>query len=248
MQVVAATEIADDYLDSTDHIAYQYSNLIQPHVLFFNVDRRTRSILNVSTNVDQWLDLSAVEVVGRTLSDDLFSGIDAVLDAIERREIKSSRIFSRRVQHTDGQPLLCRITPTAMRWLVELELEHHPCDVEVDTQKLEQLLLEQVQSLNCESSIQEIVNSTTRQLRELLGYERGMCYQFDEQNNGEVIAEATATPGEEKYLWLRFPARDIPRTAREMLVSSPVRTTLDQSLECNQIYRGEIPKHKTMWI
>ncbi len=53
MQAVAATEVLDDYLDSTDHIAYQFSNLIQPHVLFLNVDRQTRTILNVirmSTN------------------------------------------------------------------------------------------------------------------------------------------------------------------------------------------------------
>ncbi|MCC6512033.1 MAG: hypothetical protein IT423_23245, partial [Pirellulaceae bacterium] len=55
MAIVAAVEVVDDYLDSTDHIAYQFSNLIQPHVLFFNVDRQKRTILNTSTNVEEWL-------------------------------------------------------------------------------------------------------------------------------------------------------------------------------------------------
>ncbi len=67
------------------------------------------------------------------------------------------------------------------------------------------------------------------------------CYQFDAENNGEVIVESTAVPGNEKYLGLRFPARDIPRTARDILLASPIRTTLDQRLECFRIYPSRDP-------
>ena len=236
MQVVAASEVTDDYLDSTDHIAYQYSNLIQPHALFCNVDRQTRCVLNVSTNVDQWLDCSVAEAIGKILSDDLLPGIENVLQTVEHRPAQSPQLFCKRVHGRDGQPLICRISATTTRWLIELEQEQHPNDCQVATEQLERLLLEQIQTLNGNHSVQEIVTSATCRLRQLLGYERGMCYQFDEENNGEVIVESTAVPGDEKYLWLRFPARDIPRTAREMLTTTSIRTTIDQTRDCHEIF------------
>lgn len=233
---VAAAKIEDDYLDSTDHIAYQYSNLIQPHVLFLYVERKKRAILNVSTNVGNWLGVKVAEVIGRVLNDDLFPGISGVLQDMENREENSAQIYSQRVTDRAGQAILCRVVATSTRWIVELEMEGHPCDVEVETSQLERLLLDEIRTFNCDLSVPELVNTTTQKLREILGFERGMCYKFDDENNGEVIAESTAEPENQKYLWLRFPARDIPQTAREMLHASPIRTTLDQRLECHQIF------------
>ena len=244
MAIIAASEIADDYLDSTDHIAYQYSNLIQPHVLFFNVDRHNQVILNTSTNVKEWLGISEREAPGKTLTDDLLPGISVVLHEMEQCDTGITRIFSKCVKDQNNNPLLCRVFATTTSWLVELELEYHVCDSEVDEHQLEALLLDGIHSLGCDLSIQELVDNVSRTLREVLGYERGMCYQFDEENNGEVIAESIAFPEVTKYLGLRFPSRDIPRTAREMLQASPIRTTLDQELECNQVFPSMDPHSK----
>jgi light-regulated signal transduction histidine kinase (bacteriophytochrome)/ActR/RegA family two-component response regulator len=241
MAFVAAAEIADDYLDSTDHIVYQYSNLIQPHVLFLNVDRQKQVILNTSTNVEKWLGMSTKEVIGRELTDDLLLGISVVLHEMEQRATNAAQIFIQCVKDQNNNPLLCRVFATSTTWLVELELEHHACNCEVNNHQLEELLLEGIRSLSCDFSIQELIDKVTRNLREVLGYERGMCYQFDEDNNGEVIAESTALPEDAKYLGLRFPSRDIPRTAREMLHASPIRTTLDQELECNHVFPSMDP-------
>jgi light-regulated signal transduction histidine kinase (bacteriophytochrome)/ActR/RegA family two-component response regulator len=236
MQEVAASEVADDYLDSTDHIAYQYSNLIQPHVLFLNVDRHERLILNVSTNVCDWLATSAQEIVGKPLDDDLFPGITEVLLECEQRHEAKPSLFSHHVQGPDGKPQLCRVFATPTRWMVELENAVHPCSVEIDGQRLERLVLEATQALSNDVSIHDLVTQVSASLRELLGFERGMCYQFDDENNGEVIAEATSSPDTLKYFGLRFPSRDIPRTAREMLLSSPIRATIDQQQECSEIF------------
>ncbi len=241
MQIVAAAEVVDDYLDSTDHIAYQFSNLIQSHIMFFNVDRETHSILNVSTNVQHWLGVSPADIVDRILTDELFPGISDALRTVEQRFSQPGRSFLTRIEHPDGRQLLCRIVATSTRWLVEVELEQHACDIKVDRQRLDEFLLSRIQSLGGIGSLPEFVTHTTAQLRKLLGFQRGMCYQFDQENNGEVIAESTATPGDEKYLGLRFPARDIPRTAREMLIASPIRTTLDQQDDCHQIYPSRDP-------
>lgn len=236
MQVVPASEVTDDYLDSTDHIAYQHSNLIQPHVLFLNVDRRQRLILNVSTNVCDWLGISAQDIVGKPLDDDLFSGITDVLRACDPVQGTRPYFFNKHVNGPEGKPLLCRVFATPTRWLVELEHASHPCGVEVDRQRLGRLVLEATKALSSDLSIHELVAQVSGSLRELLGFERGMCYRFDEENNGEVIAETTSSPETVKYLGLRFPSRDIPRSAREMLLACPIRATIDQRQECNAIY------------
>ncbi len=111
MQLVAATEVIDDHLESADHIAYQYSNLIQPNTLFLNVDRRSHSILNVSSNVDQWLGLNSTEVLGLVLDDDLCVGIAAVLDEVEERPIGQTYLFDQCFSGVDKKALLLESPP-----------------------------------------------------------------------------------------------------------------------------------------
>ena len=241
MQTVAATDLKSDFLDSTDHIAYQYSNLIQSHILFLNVDRQRIVILNVSTNASDWLGVDATEVIGRVLTDDLLPGITGVFQAMEHRAMQTAHIFNQSVRDRDNQPVICRVVATPTQWMIELEPTYHECDVNVDAGQLESQLLECVQALSHDVSVQDIVTGVSTSLRELLGYERGMCYRFDEEFNGEVIAESAASLEVVKYIGLRFPARDIPRTAREMLVASSIRTTLDQQLECNEIFPARDP-------
>ena len=49
-----------------------------------------------------------------------------------------------------------------------------------------------------------------------------MVYRFDEEWNGDVIAEAREQ-GMEAYLGLKFPASDIPKQARELYKKTPYR-------------------------
>ncbi len=236
MREIAAAELRDDYLDSTDHIAYQYSNLIQPHLLFLNVDRTTRQILNASTNTNAWLGLAAPELIGRVLDDQLLPGSEVLLAILNSCSANSVQVHPDQIKTAGGLPLLCRAVVQTERFTLELEPatnEHSvPCTVEA----LQKIVLQSIGALRDATSITQLVSETTQQLRELLGYDRGLCYQFDEENHGEVIAEFTAVPGQERYLGTRFPSRDIPRTARAMLLACPIRTTLDQTQACHEIF------------
>ena len=60
----------------------------------------------------------------------------------------------------------------------------------------------------------------------LVGFDRVMVYRFDEQWDGEVIAEArnTVLPS---YLGNRFPAEDIPPQARRLYTRNPIRMIAD---------------------
>lgn len=237
-----AAELEDDYCDSTDHIAYQYSNLIQPHVLFLNVDRCTQCILNASTNTEPWLGKHVHDVIGATLDDELLPGVSDFLSQVQReRLVNSPACFDHAVQSCDGTPLLCRIHATEDRFSVELELLNHPLDDNSSERELQRLMMLAVSSLNNAKTIEDVVGRTLTELRSVLGFERGMGYRFDEDNNGEVIAECLKNSSDQKYIGLRFPARDIPRSARQMLLTTRLRVTVDQRLDCHPIYPSKDP-------
>ncbi|WP_280949635.1 ATP-binding protein [Pseudorhizobium pelagicum] len=79
-----------------------------------------------------------------------------------------------------------------------------------------------VQTLAQQADHDASLQVTARFLRQLTGFDRTLVYQFDEDWNGQVVAEAGngALPS---YLDLRFPASDIPAQARALYATNPVR-------------------------
>lgn len=62
--------------------------------------------------------------------------------------------------------------------------------------------------------------------RELLGYDRVMIYRFDEEWNGEVIAEEKEAHLE-SWLGLHYPSTDIPAQSRKLFLKHRVRIISD---------------------
>jgi light-regulated signal transduction histidine kinase (bacteriophytochrome)/CheY-like chemotaxis protein len=71
-----------------------------------------------------------------------------------------------------------------------------------------------------------LVREAARLVQGLTGFDRVMIYRFHADDSGEVIAER-ARAGLEPFLGLRYPAEDIPRQARALLVRNPVRLLAD---------------------
>ncbi|RAK72008.1 uncharacterized protein BO72DRAFT_501379 [Aspergillus fijiensis CBS 313.89] len=69
-----------------------------------------------------------------------------------------------------------------------------------------------------------LLNVSIGLIKELTGYHRVMIYQFDHENNGNVVAEL-ADPRFSKDIFkgLSFPAADIPQQARDLYKKSKVR-------------------------
>ncbi|PYH41046.1 uncharacterized protein BP01DRAFT_360795 [Aspergillus saccharolyticus JOP 1030-1] len=69
-----------------------------------------------------------------------------------------------------------------------------------------------------------LLNVSIGLIKELTGYHRVMIYQFDSENNGNVVAEL-ADPRFTKDIFkgLSFPASDIPKQARDLYKKSKVR-------------------------
>uniref|UniRef100_A0ACD5GMZ2 GAF domain-containing protein n=1 Tax=Desertifilum tharense IPPAS B-1220 TaxID=1781255 RepID=A0ACD5GMZ2_9CYAN len=75
--------------------------------------------------------------------------------------------------------------------------------------------------------LQEILDTTAREIRSFLEMDRVKIYRFLPDGNGEVIAESLVNGALPSLLGLCFPASDIPYHAREMFVKVRQRVIVD---------------------
>ncbi|MGB3181562.1 MAG: ATP-binding protein [Cyclobacteriaceae bacterium] len=71
-------------------------------------------------------------------------------------------------------------------------------------------------------TIEDLAHIAAREVKELTGFDRVMVYKFDEEWNGDVIAESrnSYAPG---YIGLHYPASDIPLQARRLYLRNWLR-------------------------
>ncbi|SMQ97210.1 phytochrome-like protein [Xanthomonas fragariae] len=109
------------------------------------------------------------------------------------------------------------------QWLVEIEPR--------DARLMDVSLREALPLLRCierDSGIEEAAIRAAKGLRSMIGFDRVMICRFDEEWNGDVIAEARQ-PELEAYLGLHYPASDIPAQARALYLRNRVRQIADVS-------------------
>lgn len=75
--------------------------------------------------------------------------------------------------------------------------------------------------------LQEILDTTVREIRSFLGMDRVKIYRFLADGSGEVISESIYRNRLPALRGLRFPASDIPLQAREMFVKVRQRVIVD---------------------
>jgi len=90
--------------------------------------------------------------------------------------------------------------------------------------------------------LQEILTTTAREIRSFLGSDRVKVYRFEVDGSGEVIAESTNGDNLPSLLGLRFPAGDIPNSAREMFLKARQRVIVDVELKHQTINRLDCPE------
>ena len=95
-------------------------------------------------------------------------------------------------------------------------------------------LLNQITSKIRQSlELQEVLDTAVTEVRAFLKADRVKIYKFDEDGNGQVIAESIAGDRLPSLKGLHFPAGDIPPQARELFLKARVRSIVN--LEKQQI-------------
>ncbi len=80
--------------------------------------------------------------------------------------------------------------------------------------------------LSASESIEDLCDDAAGLTRDIFGYDRVMIYKFDEEWNGEVIAEEKKE-SLESWLGLHYPASDIPAQSRQIFLKHRVRIIVD---------------------
>ena len=89
----------------------------------------------------------------------------------------------------------------------------------------------------------QLLDTLAESVRELTGFDRVLVYRFDEDQHGEVVAEARADDLE-SYLGLHYPESDIPRQARELYLRNWIRSIPDARLLAGPAGAAPAARHR----
>lgn len=116
-----------------------------------------------------------------------------------------------------------------------LEFEPAKSDSSTDVQRM---IGRSISEMLADKNLQNLLNNSAIQVKNLIGYDRVMIYRFAEDGHGEVVAEAK---NEELPSWLglHYPASDIPKQARELYKHNLTRLIANVHTEPSAIIRED---------
>lgn len=226
---IPAADIPAGSMDQCDHVAFQHTNLIQPHVVFLNVASANFRILNASINAMDILGIDFNNLLHRELDDQLLSGANRLRSKLSGQASNNNyAIVDLSLVNHRGERLLARVSNKGTRWFFEIESWISPHDLRVDDIPLLPIAVHDL--IKNANRIDEL-SPAIELIRHSLCLDHCLLYRFDKEFNGEVIAESCSSRNHQRYLGLRFPTRDVPLSARQMMQTVAVRTAADQSLD-----------------
>jgi len=207
---------------------------IQPHGALLVLDANL-IIVAASANCVALVHRSAAELVGQSVVAAL--GPDAT--GRLRTELEHpGRVPLRFIaEGSAGVQLEARLHAEAGRWLLDLEPWDPAGDRSADMLRIATAGIPGLRGAVYPTALAE---AAARLVRDFTGFDRVLVYRFDEDWNGEVIAESRceAAPS---YLGLSFPASDIPPQARELYRRVEVRHIPDAQYTPVSLVSGVAP-------
>jgi diguanylate cyclase (GGDEF)-like protein len=202
----------------------QLIGLIQPHGLLFALSEPDLIVQQVSANVSTLCGMPPEAVTGHSIEMVLGS---RQFEIFQARICPGTPVPANPLRVTVGgeaREMNCIAHRQDSALIVELELlqEAHslgPLDLETHVQA-------PLARMDSASDILDLCGRAAREIRKLSGFDRVMIYRFDEEWNGEVIAE-TVDPLQGSYLGHRFPSSDIPPQVRQLFLINPLRAIAD---------------------
>jgi PAS domain S-box-containing protein len=212
----------DDLHRLCDQEPIRTPGAIQPHgaLLVFSGDLR---VTGVSENCAEIFGLAPDAVLGVPL-DRIVQGAGRakLLEAIDRCRRPGGPV-EQLVVEVNGRYLDCHLHGVDDEILLDAE----PWDPTSDEfRHLIHAAVSGLDDLHQCFDPEVIAGRVARHVQALTGFDRVMVYRFDDEWNGEVIAESRVDAAA-SYLGLRFPASDIPAQARDLYRLSTVRQIPD---------------------
>ncbi|WP_194289095.1 MULTISPECIES: SpoIIE family protein phosphatase [unclassified Nocardioides] len=198
---------------------------IQPHGVLLALDADLR-VAMASDNVKEMLGLDLDRLLGAPLADVLGErAARTIAESVERTGGETLRLVVEEVAQRVGAlgaELDVNVHVSGERIIVEIE---PAVDVAVAMPSY-RLARGAMQRLARTSTVLELSAQLATEVAGLTGFDRVMVYRFDEDWNGEVVAEerrADLNP----FLGLHYPATDIPSQARRLYTVNWTRLIAD---------------------
>jgi two-component system, chemotaxis family, sensor kinase Cph1 len=188
----------------------------QGHGVIIACNKNTFEITQCSDN--------AAKILGRKTSELLGENISELLPEDSLRSLKIG---------DDDKILLPELRLKYGTFLViahisnnNLILDIEPAGDNLNPVKFQEQLSRILNELNAAETSEETGKRAVSLVKYLYAYDRVMLYQFDEEWNGEVVAEEKEDHLE-SWLGLHYPATDIPKPSRDLFLKQGVRIIQD---------------------
>lgn len=212
---------------------------IQPHGFLLALDEALR-VVYCSANCPEFLGIPVEQL--------LTNRFGAIFSDARQEALKAHlKDFSTQnplpfILDFQGVKYNCTLQPTGNLYLFEAEPfpdgQMLLPDLYVQTRKFVTYLQEAI-------SLQALSHLIASETRNITGYDRVMIYKFDEQYNGEVIAESKRDDLE-PFLGLHYPHTDIPAQARELYLRNLMRMIVDVHYTPVPIFTVENRTHRDL--
>lgn len=207
--------------------------LVQAHTCLIACNLTDFSIIQVSDNTSEIIGYSPTTLLSSSLSDLLPQEIIALIkEEIGKEEnFKKSNPIRTSIFHQNPSiyhHLIIHINPDGIL-IVEVE----PIDSQVIKADFQYTLSDAIQRIQ-KASYEGLFDRMAQEVKKITGFDRVMVYRFNDQEDGEVIAEAKED-FVHPYLGLRYPASDIPPQARKLYLKNETRILSDVRASSAQI-------------
>ena len=209
--------------------ALHHINHIQSHGVLLVLDDAGLVISQVSQNIGALFGWSPEELLGKPFSTLVGQEqAEGMRQLFLKKESRHPALTTFEIVHNDGHLNFdAHISRCDELWTVEIELEESsrlsPNKLSTDTFiSLQGVLL----SSQDDNDIVAYAQLVAQQLHLLTAFDRVTIYQFNDSDDGHVIAESKVDAAE-SYLGLRFPSSDIPPQARNLYLKNMIRSIAD---------------------
>ncbi|WMJ74820.1 GAF domain-containing protein [Cytophagaceae bacterium ABcell3] len=210
-------------------------NHVQSYGFLLVLDYKEFKVVQCSENSSEFLNVDIDGILGKPI-EKLFSegAFKEFYTKIEQRGSNDSIPFKTSLNGNDGSGFICNMTIHFKEKYFLLEIEP---DSEVNNKSFSDVhrdLKYILSSLKKGKDLEELTAIAAREIRKFAGLDKVMIYQFDENWNGFVLAE-DKIDSLESYLYLWFPASDVPRPARELYLRNPYRLIPDRGFRPSKL-------------
>ncbi|HWK91153.1 MAG TPA: SpoIIE family protein phosphatase [Luteimicrobium sp.] len=243
VQFLAPGEPVD--LDNCAREPIHIPGLIQPRGALLVVRQHDGEVLQASANLRDLTSTRHEDAVGQHLRVVLGDDADLLLDHARRHEDLASRNPVPVRAPQPGTPPLDAVLhrpplPEGVDGVVVVELERATSARPLEFSSTYRSVREALGDLERAATLDALFEATARHVRTLTGFDRVMIYRFDQDYNGEVVAEAR-TPALNAFLGLHYPASDIPAQARALYEKNWIRLIADVGYEAVPVVPTDLP-------